>query len=117
MTSNLPPFLRGYLGFLLMLCLVVVGLAAVTILDPDAGQRRERVDTLASGPYFVEKVVNSSPAYLAFVNTERHKISPHIVETWTGDLGEAYRFGAWDSARDEAQRVGGRVVSLREIRG
>ena len=85
MTSNLPPFLRGYLGFLLMLCLVVVGLAAVTILDPNAGQRRERVDTLASGPYFVEKVVNSSPAYLAFVNTERHKISPHIVETWIAE--------------------------------
>lgn len=109
--------LKSYVSTALALCLVAVTLGAVVIFDPNASQRRERVDTLASGPYFVQRVVNSSPAYLAFVNTERRKLVPHIVETWTGDLGEAYRFGAWDSARDEAQRVGGKVVSLREIRG
>lgn|GEM_PF-4960964 len=110
--------LKSYVITALALCLVAVTLGAVVIFDPNAAQRIERVDTLASGPYFVQKVVNSAPAYLAYYNTARPwKLAPHFEQGWTGDLGEAYRFGAWDSARDEAQRVGGKVVSLREIRG
>jgi hypothetical protein len=77
-----------------------LGLTIVVLLSGlvDA-DRKERVDTLSGGPYVVEL---------------GHRFADE--SGWTADLDFAKRFPDSASALRKSEHVGGRVVSVREVR-
>ena len=114
MTRHSPPWKGFWIDLVGMLLIFTILLLGLHYLDPGAQTRHERIDTLAPGPYVVSAVKHHREVYLIETTTDNG--APALPADWSPMLEHAKRFATWDDAWAEAQRTGGRVLALREVR-
>ena len=107
----------GHVGWVTFVCVAVVvaaSISVVTLCDPSAGVRLERIDTLTSGPYVLQVETKHGLRYVAWEVTGSNGV-PDFVFHWETDPADAWRYAGKDDAHMDAVVYRAKPVALREL--